>query len=408
MKLINIYIIVIIVFTTKSEHENDEYDLLEECMSVYEFNQKAEALTGERTLKKAINGGIKKGEGNFGTVRQIKYVLPSNYFYRKVVVKIQITKKLDPSSYIYTQIRDEVKNYKDLNRDPERYLNFYNCVYGKEGESDEEVQDDISGNLRIAANKIQISNERNKPRNFKVYIIIQKFEESLENILDYFMTYKSSYRLLKYANLFDDLRELHSIYRRVHLDIKKDNIMTNLNLTTGISSFFNQFRHFDLKLIDYGLMSYIDSKVTKVYKQYIHPDFFQNKNINAKPYLDNFAMILTIVEVEYGVKYSETKIYCYQKNMYTKICFDELLKNVKKGYNEKLKQDGDVSKIHNLLLDRGINPVVFESIDKCFNLFCLIQAILQYDNSKIPITKKIVEKFKFVQKFTENELGLLV
>ena len=224
---------------------------------------------------------------------------------------------------------------------------------------------------------------------FVIYIITESLYYDLSdanNGVDHFRSLNKSERLVHYQKLFKNLIYFHG-HNYAHLDIKPANIMADKEITSE--------NNFNLKFIDYGMMTTIGKNLNGGTKQYSSPSFLRG-NYNVSYKRDIWSLLLTIARLEYGSKYIEVPDNCLYKD-YTRTCFDNLLNNIYLGY-------------YNKEIDRNIE-VIGMSTDKYFkihpmggiySLECLILSNLKYDDGDCKDANQIWNIFKNVIDFQIN------
>ena len=332
------------------EKKKDSLYINRLCYEIRDFNErKSNEKTGHLTLESALNDAPILAEGDFGVLKAL------NYGSQKAMVKIQIFESFDLDDIEFWASNNELKNLYLINQAVKKNQNF------------------MSGNLhdRMIINLYGcVYDTHNKT----IYYFIDKLYDTLKNQRYNFLKQTTYERFIIYRIMIYDIRKIHLKMRKVHLDIKPNNIMST-NILLSEKGTDENLRN-RMKIIDYGLMSDIGTNIEVFNKEYAHPDLINNPNMTAQPYLDIFSLLLTFAEMEYGSQFIKTDNDCHIQTRYSEYCFNVLKKNIILGYCLTSKECGNEDNLVNYV--RNYVPA-----NECKDLACFIYKILQYDGSKM-------------------------
>lgn len=326
------------------------------CYSIEDFNQRKSLInTGYHSLEEAIQNSVLKSNGDFGTLKTLIYNG------KKSAVKIQIFENFDMDDLEFWASNNELRNLYLINEEIKKnekneiyvgvftramVMNLYDCVYDNE--------------------------------NKMIFFFIDELYDTFKNQKENFLKQNSYERYFIFRIMIYDIRKLHKQMKKVHLDIKPDNIMFKRSLVLEKHNDDEDMNR--SKFIDYGLMSDIGSKVRVFNKDYAHPDLINESVDIAKPYLDIFSLLLTFAEMEYGFAHIKTYPECYEKFNYTEDCFSVLKRNIILGHCLKLKDDKEKENCGEDLMEY-INNYVPPA--KCTDLACFIYKTLLFDGNQM-------------------------
>lgn len=238
-----------------------------------------------------------------------------------------------------------------------------------------------------------------------VFIIQEKLDDSLFEVLETFRWVNRKKRYKEYINLFTQLKEIHEIKPRpnitenpsslVHLDIKPENIMSKGKIT----KLDKDQDTFTLKLIDFGLLSQTGQEMSQIGTPgYMHPSLYSTAII--RPEFDIYSMMITICQTEYGIQFCRVgNNNCFR--YYNRECHDSVLMSAYVGHCQRYMQGRVVvSEFRDRLrasLELGI---------ECLDVICMVFRALRMDVGLIGDAEEVIRGFRVLERNLDRVLRI--
>ena len=226
------------------------------------------------------------------------------------VKKVELFRSDFDSNGLY----EELTNLQMLNN-TEGFSNFFGCSYSK--------------TQKIIKNQVCFEK-------YKIHILTENFETNLQKSgSDFKNSLKKSERLTHYKSLFSTINTLHT-NSFAHQNIKPSTISPRGEITAK--------NDFSLTFTNFKFMRKFGTPLdggTKIFQ----PPSFSSDFSQSTFQRDIFAILLTIVCLEYGQEFVVVDSRCYADKGYDTACFGDLLDLVYLGFlkREKGHQKGGLS-----------------------------------------------------------------